>query len=596
MRYIRNFCIIAHVDHGKSTLADRLLELTNTVDIKDKNMQLLDNMDLEKERGITIKSHAVQMNYKYKNHIYTLNLIDTPGHIDFSYEVKRSISSCEGALLVVDCIKGIQAQTVSNLSLALKNNLVIIPVLNKIDLIDNNNYGNIIDDIINLLKCSKKDIIPASAKIGLGIRKILENIIIKIPFPKGNSNNPLQAFVFDSIYNPFTGIEFFFRVKNGCIKKGQKLKFLSTNKIFYANDIGCLKLKKISKDKIEAGDVGYLISGIKNNFEVKVGDTITDFYRSAKNPVKKFEDIKHMVFASIYPIKYNEYEDLRTAMEKLQLNDASIYFKPESSSALGYGFHCGFLGMLHLEIIKDRIEREYGISVIVTIPNVSYKIYTKNKSFFVNVPSNFPEYGTFKKVEEPYVLVSIITQNNDIGDIISLCMKKRGIIMDQNYLSSGKVQISFEMPLSEIIIDFYDKLKTITKGYASFDYQFIEYRESDLRKIIVLINREKIESLSMLSHKSKSEILAKKICKKLSALIPKHQFSIPIQASISGKIIARETIKSLRKDVIGKCYGGDITRKKKLLNKQKKGKKKMRELGKVNIPSSAFMTFLKIKD
>ncbi|WP_185876813.1 translation elongation factor 4 [Blattabacterium cuenoti] len=599
IHYIRNFCIIAHIDHGKSTLADRLLEHTKTVSEKQKNQQLLDDMDLERERGITIKSHAVQMEYKYNNQIYILNLIDTPGHVDFSYEVSRSIAACEGALLVVDCTKSVQAQTISNLSLALRKNLVIIPILNKIDLStsNHNNYG-VMEEIMNLIPCKMEDIISVSAKNGLGIHNVLEKIVTSIPPPKGDPNSPLQAIIFDSLYNPFTGIKAFFRVKNGSIRKGQKLCFMSTGKVYYANEIGTLKLKHISKNEIKTGDVGYVISGVKNTYEVKVGDTITDADNPANKAIEKFERAKPMVFASIYPVDSNQYEELRSSMEKLHLNDASFSFNSESSSALGFGFHCGFLGLLHMEIVKDRLEREYNVSVIITVPNVSYKVHLKNgKTILVSNPSDFPESEKFKKIEEPYVLVSILTKDIYIGNVISLCIEKRGIMVkNQNYLKSGRVQIMFEIPLSEIIFDFCDKLKTISRGYASFDYNFIGYRYSDLKKIVVLINYEKIESLSLLVHKNKVFSLAKKICKELSTLIPKHQFSIPVQVSMSGKIIARETIKSFRKNVIDKCYGGDITRKKKLIEKQKKGKKKMRKIGKVEIPSSAFMNFLKVKN
>ncbi|WP_185858817.1 translation elongation factor 4 [Blattabacterium cuenoti] len=598
MHYIRNFCIIAHIDHGKSTLADRLLELTKTVSEGEKN-QLLDDMELERERGITIKSHAVQMEYKYQDKVYILNLIDTPGHVDFSYEVSRSIAACEGALLIIDCTKSVQSQTISNLSLALKKNLVIIPVLNKVDLLDSI-PEEVIVEIMELVNCKKEDIIPVSAKNGLGISNVLKEIITRIPAPKGDEKSPLQAIIFDSLYNPFTGIEVFFRVKNGCIRKGQKIKFMSTGKVSFANEIGTLKLKRISKNKIETGDVGYMISGIKNTCEVKVGDTMTD----ANNPVdkknvEKFEEVKPMVFASIYPVHSDKYEELSAAIEKLHLNDASFSFISESSPALGFGFRCGFLGLLHMEIVRDRLEREYGVSIIITIPNVSYRVHMKkdNLILLVNNPSDFPEIEKFRKVEEPYVLVSIFTKEIYMGSIISLCIEKRGIMIgDKNYLTSEKIKIIFEMPLSEIVFDFYDKLKTVSKGYASFDYNFIGYRDSKLKKISVLINHEKIESLSILVHENKSFFLAKKICKELALLIPKHQFSIPIQVSISGKIIARETIKALRKNVTDKCYGGDISRKKKLLEKQKKGKKKMRHLGKVEIPSSAFMTFLKVKN
>ncbi|WP_185862441.1 translation elongation factor 4 [Blattabacterium cuenoti] len=595
MRYIRNFCIIAHIDHGKSTLADRLLEFTKTVSEKKRN-QLLDDMDLERERGITIKSHAVQMEYKYKDKIYILNLIDTPGHVDFSYEVSRSIAACEGALLVVDCTKSVQAQTISNLSLALKKNLVIIPILNKIDLSDSI-FEEVKREIMELVKCKMEDIIPVSAKNGLGIYNILDQIVTRIPSPKGDPKEPLQAIIFDSLYNPFTGIEAFFRVKNGCIRKGQKLRFMSTKKVYYAHEIGTLKLKRISKNKIYTGDVGYVVSGIKNTYEVKVGDTITDAENPSIKAIERFEEVKPMVFASIYPIDSDKYEELRSSIEKLQLNDAALSFSSESSPALGFGFHCGFLGLLHMEVVKDRLEREYGVSVIITIPSVSYKVYMKNDQvILINNPSDFPEMKKFKKIEEPYVLVSIITKDIYIGSVISLCIDKRGImIKNQNYLNSGRIKVTFEMPLSEIVFDFYDKLKTISRGYASFDYNFIGYKNSDLKKITVLINHEKIEPLSLLVHKNKVFLLAKKICQKLAILIPKHQFCIPIQVSVSGKIIARETIKAFRKNVIDKCYGGDISRKKKLLEKQKKGKKKMRQIGKVEIPSSAFITFLKVK-
>ncbi|WP_185869922.1 translation elongation factor 4 [Blattabacterium cuenoti] len=596
MNYIRNFCIIAHIDHGKSTLADRLLELTKTVSEGEHN-QLLDDMDLEKERGITIKSHAVQMKYQYKNKTYTLNLIDTPGHVDFSYEVSRSIAACEGALLVVDCTKSVQAQTISNLSLALKKNLVIIPVLNKIDLLDSI-PEEVMEEIMELVKCKMEDIIPVSAKIGLGIKNILNKIVTCIPAPKGDPKAPLQAFIFDSLYNPFTGIEAFFRIKNGSIKKGQKLRFMSTGKVYNAYDIGILKLKRISKKIIDTGDVGYVVSGIKNTYEVKVGDTITDANNPAIKAIEKIDEAKPMVFSSIYPINSDKYEELRSSIEKLQLNDAAFSFTTESSPVLGFGFHCGFLGLLHMEVVKDRLEREYGISIIITIPNVSYKLYKKNnKTLLINNPSDFPEMYKLKKIEEPYVLISIITKDIYIGNIMSLCIEKRGVIIeDQHYLTSGRIKITFEMPLSEIIFDFYDKLKTVSRGYASFDYNFIGYRNSDLKKITVFINYEKIESLSILSHKKKAFFLAKKICKELALLIPKHQFNIPIQVSVSGKIIARETIKAFRKNVTDKCYGGDITRKRKLLEKQKKGKKKMRQIGKVEIPSSAFMTLLKVKN
>ncbi|BBA17498.1 GTP-binding protein lepa [Blattabacterium cuenoti STAT] len=593
---IRNFCIIAHIDHGKSTLADRLLEITKTISEK-KGDQLLDDMDLEKERGITIKSHAVQMEYKYNNKIYTLNLIDTPGHVDFSYEVSRSIAACEGAILVVDCTKSIQAQTISNLSLALKNNLIIIPVLNKIDLFDSISE-DVMKEIMELVGCKIEDIIPVSAKNGLGINRVLNQIITRIPSPKGDPKAPLQAIIFDSLYNPFRGIEIFIRIKNGFIRKGQKLRFMSTGKVYSAYEIGILKLKRISKNQINTGDVGYIVSGIKNANEVRVGDTITDNQIPAKKAIQKFKEFKPMVFASIYPVDSDRYEELRSSIEKLKLNDASLSFKPESSPALGFGFHCGFLGFLHMEIVKDRLEREYDISVILTIPNVSYIVYMKNnQKVLINNPSDFPEMEKLKKVEEPYILVSIFTKDIYIGNIMSLCIEKRGIMVENHdYMVSRRIKIMYEMPLSEIVFDFYDKLKSVSNGYASFDYNFIGYRSSDLKKITVWINHEKIEPLSLLVHKTKVFFLAKKICKELSILIPKHQFSIPIQVSVSGRIIARETIKAFRKNVTDKCYGGDISRKRKLLEKQKKGKKKMRKIGKIEIPSSTFMTFLKVKN
>ncbi|WP_041178729.1 translation elongation factor 4 [Blattabacterium cuenoti] len=597
MHDIRNFCIIAHIDHGKSTLADRLLEFTKTVSEK-KRSQLLDDMDLERERGITIKSHAVQMEYKYNNKIYILNLIDTPGHVDFSYEVSRSISACEGAILVVDCTKSVQAQTISHLSLALKNHLIIIPVLNKIDLYDSISE-DVMKEIMELVGCKMEDIIPISAKNGLGINHVLNKIVTRIPYPKGDPKAPLQAIIFDSLYNPFRGIEILFRIKNGCIRKGQKLRFMSTGKIYSAYEIGTLKLKHISKNKINTGDVGYVVSGIKNASEVKVGDTITDAQKPATKAIQKFKEFKPMVFASIYPVDSDKYEDLRSSIEKLQLNDAALSFSPESSPALGFGFHCGFLGFLHMEIVKDRLEREYDISVILTIPNVSYRVYVNNNQKFlmINNPSDFPETEKLKRIEEPYVLVSIFTKDIYIGNVMSLCIEKRGIMIgNHNYMTSKRIKIMFEMPLSEIVFDFYDKLKSISNGYASFDYNFIGYKNSDLKKITVWINHEKIEPLSLLVHKTKALFLSRKICQELSVLIPKHQFSIPIQVSVSGRIIARETIKSFRKNVTDKCYGGDISRKRKLLEKQKKGKKKMRQIGKVEIPSSAFMNFLKVKN
>ncbi|WP_185851289.1 translation elongation factor 4 [Blattabacterium cuenoti] len=600
MNRIRNFCIIAHIDHGKSTLADRLLEVTKTVMKRSsdkKNQLLLDDMELEKERGITIKSHAVQMEYQYKNKVYTLNLIDTPGHVDFSYEVSRSISACEGALLVVDCTKSVQSQTISHLYLALKKNLVIVPILNKIDIYHSD---DVIEEMTRLVKCKSEDIISVSAKTGFGIKNILDKIVTCIPPPKGNPNAPLQAIIFDSIYDAFIGVVVFFRIKNGCLQKGQKLRFMSTGKVYYAYETGILQLKRIPKNKIETGEVGYVVSRIKNTHEVIVGDTITDDKSPALKSINGFEKVKPMVFSSVYPADPDKYEELRTSIEKLKLNDSSITFFPEVSPALGFGFHCGFLGLLHMEIVKDRLEREYGIFVIITIPSVSYRVFMKKKltsMIIVNNPSDFPEEEKIIKIEEPYVLISILTKKIFLGKIISLCIGKRGFMMEnQEYLTSDRIKISFEIPFSEIIFDFYDQLKTISKGYASFDYSFLGYRSSDLKKITVLINHQKIEPLSLLVHKSKAFFMAKKICTELSLLIPKHQFIIPIQVSVSGRIIARETIKSLRKNVIEKCYGGDISRKQKLLKKQKKGKKKMRQIGKVEIPSSAFMNLLKIKN
>tara|TARA_B100001113_G_scaffold260146_1_gene215177 strand:+ start:3788 stop:5584 length:1797 start_codon:yes stop_codon:yes gene_type:complete len=598
MKNIRNFCIIAHIDHGKSTLADRLLDYTGAVTEREKQDQLLDNMELERERGITIKSHAIQMEYNYRGENYVLNLIDTPGHVDFSYEVSRSIAACEGALLVVDAAQSIQAQTISNLYLALENNLEIIPILNKIDL-PSANPEEVTDDIIDLLGCNKEEVIPASAKTGLGIQEILKSIIEKIPCPKGNENESLQALIFDSVYNPFRGVETFFRVIDGTIKKGQKIRFLATQKNYVVDEIGTLKLKKEPKNEILTGDVGYLITGVKEAKEVKVGDTITDFENPTKVAIEGFEEVKPMVFAGIYPVDTEDYEELRSSMEKLQLNDASLVFFPESSAALGFGFRCGFLGMLHLEIIQERLEREFNMSVITTVPNVSYHAFTKkspNDVIWVNNPSDLPDPSGLDRVEEPFIKAAIITKSEFVGNVMSLCIEKRGQITNQTYLTTERVELNFDMPLAEIVFDFYDRLKTVSKGYASFDYSPIGMRPSKLVKVDVLLNSNQVDALSALVHTDNAYSIGKKMCEKLKELIPRQQFDIPVQAAIGAKIISRETIKALRKDVTAKCYGGDISRKRKLLEKQKKGKKKMRQVGNVEIPQQAFMAVLKLND
>ena len=598
MKNIRNFCIIAHIDHGKSTLADRLLEFTGAISDREKQDQLLDDMDLERERGITIKSHAIQMYYNHNEEDFVLNLIDTPGHVDFSYEVSRSIAACEGALLVVDAAQSIQAQTISNLYLALENDLEIIPVLNKVDL-PSANPQEVTDDIVDLLGCKEEDVIPASAKTGLGIKDILEAIIRKIPSPKGDTSKPLQALIFDSVYNPFRGIETYFRVIDGSIKKNQKIKFLATNKAYGADEVGTLNLKQSPKQEIFTGDVGYLITGIKEAKEVKVGDTITDFENPTKDAVSGFEDVKPMVFAGIYPVDTEDYEELRGAMEKLQLNDASLVFVPESSAALGFGFRCGFLGMLHMEIVQERLEREFGMTVITTVPNVSYHAYSKKQPddiILVNNPSDLPDPSYLDRVEEPFIKASIITKSDFIGNVMSLCIEKRGVIKSQTYLTTTRVELIFDMPLAEIVFDFYDRLKTVSKGYASFDYSPIGLRESKLVRVDILLNSKPVDALSALIHTDNAYRVGKKICEKLRELIPRQQFDVPIQAAIGTKIIARETIKALRKDVTAKCYGGDITRKRKLLEKQKKGKKRMRQVGNVEIPQEAFMAVLKLND
>ena len=598
MDNIRNFCIIAHIDHGKSTLADRLLDETGSVTDREKQDQLLDNMDLERERGITIKSHAIQMNFQHNNEDYILNLIDTPGHVDFSYEVSRSIAACEGALLIVDASQSIQAQTISNLYLALENDLEIIPVLNKVDL-PSANVEEVTDDIIDLLGCKKEDIIKASAKTGEGVEKILENIVNKIPCPKGSTNLPLEALIFDSVYNPFRGIETYFRIINGKILKGQKIQFMSTKKDYYADEIGTLMLNQLPKKEIFAGDVGYLITGIKEAKEVKVGDTITTSDNPTKKAIEGFEEVKPMVFAGIYPVDTDDYEELRNSMEKLQLNDASLVFIPESSAALGFGFRCGFLGMLHLEIIQERLEREFNMPVITTVPNVSYQAFTKKRpsvSIIVNNPSDLPDPSSLEKVEEPFIKASIITKSDFIGNVMNLCIEKRGQITNQTYITTDRVELSFDMPLAEIVFDFYDRLKSVSKGYASFDYSPIGFKKSSLVKLDILLNNNPVDALSSLIHSQNSYTIGKKMCEKLKELIPRQQFDIPIQAAIGAKVISRETVKALRKDVTAKCYGGDITRKRKLLEKQKKGKKKMRQVGNVEIPQQAFMAVLKLNE
>ena len=592
--HIRNFCIIAHIDHGKSTLADRLLEHTQTVTERESQNQLLDNMDLERERGITIKSHAIQMEFPCNNNSYRLNLIDTPGHVDFSYEVSRSIAACEGALLIVDAAQGIQAQTISNLYLALENDLEIIPVLNKIDL-PSANPEEVKDQIIDLIGCNREDIIPASAKTGIGIQNILEAIVDRVSPPEGDEKGPLQALIFDSVFNPFRGIEAYFKVVNGTIRKGDRVKFFATEKEYFADEIGALKLDQEPRKEIKAGDVGYIISGIKVANEVKVGDTITHTDGSCDNPIEGFEDVKPMVFAGIYPVDTEDYEELRTSMEKLHLNDASLTFEPESSAALGFGFRCGFLGMLHMEIIQERLEREFNMTVITTVPNVSYFSYSKKgEKLFVNNPSDLPDPSVIEKVEEPYISAQIITKSEYIGSIITLCIEKRGVLKNQVYLSTDRVELSFELPLAEIVFDFYDRLKTISRGYASFDYQPIGYQQSNLVKMDILLNGDQVDALSALIHRDNAHSIGKKICVKLRQLIPRQQFDIAIQAAIGSKIISRETVKALRKDVTAKCYGGDISRKRKLLEKQKKGKKRMRQVGNVEIPQSAFMAVLKL--
>nr|WP_068889391.1 translation elongation factor 4 [Pedobacter panaciterrae] len=594
MKHIRNFCIIAHIDHGKSTLADRLLEYTETITQRESQAQLLDNMDLERERGITIKSHAIQMNYKVGEIEYNFNLIDTPGHVDFSYEVSRSIAACEGALLIVDASQGIQAQTISNLYLALEHDLEIIPILNKMDL-PGAMPEEVKDQIIDLIGCKREEIIPASGKTGLGIPDIIQAIVDRVPAPVGDPDAPLQALIFDSVFNPFRGIIAYYKVVNGQIKKGDKVKFINTGKQYLADEVGILKLDMSPRSVVKTGDVGYIISGIKEAREVKVGDTITTVDRPSLESIQGFEEVKPMVFAGIYPVDTDEFEELREAMHKLQLNDASIVFEPESSAALGFGFRCGFLGMLHMEIIQERLEREFDMTVITTVPNVSYIAHTtKGDEVIVNNPSDLPDPSKLDSVEEPYIKANIITKAEFVGPVMSLCIQKRGIIVNQSYLTSDRVELVFEMPMGEIVFDFYDKLKTISKGYASFDYHQVGYRKSDLVRLDMLLNDEPVDALSSLIHRSNAYDFGKKICEKLRELIPRQQFEIKIQASIGAKVIARETLSALRKDVTAKCYGGDISRKRKLLEKQKQGKKRMRQVGNVEIPQTAFMAVLKL--
>ncbi len=595
MKNIRNFCIIAHIDHGKSTLADRLLQITGTISDRDMQNQALDDMDLERERGITIKSHAIQMDYKLNGVDYVLNLIDTPGHVDFSYEVSRSIAACEGALLIVDAAQGIEAQTISNLYLALENNLEIIPVLNKMDL-PGAQPEEVTDEIVDLIGCRAEDVIPASGKTGFGVDKILEAIISRIPAPKGDVNAPLQAMIFDSVFNSFRGIIAYYRVINGKIKKGDKVKFVNTEHEYIAEEIGILRMDLEQRKEVFAGDVGYIISGIKKANEVKVGDTITTVANPCQAVIQGFEDVKPMVFAGVYPVDTDEYEELRYSMEKLQLNDASLVFEPESSAALGFGFRCGFLGMLHMEIIQERLEREFNMTVITTVPNVSYKAYLRkdNQMMVVNNPSELPDPSRIDYVEEPYIRAQIITKSDYVGQIMNLCIDKRGMLKNQVYLTPTRVEITFEMPLGEVVFDFYDKLKSVSKGYASFDYSPIGYKKSDLIKLDILLNGDQVDALSALVHRSNAHGLGKKICVKLKELIPRQQFEIPIQAAIGAKVVSRETIKALRKDVTAKCYGGDISRKRKLLEKQKKGKKRMRQVGNVEVPQEAFLAVLKL--
>lgn len=594
MKHFRNFCIIAHIDHGKSTLADRMLEITGTVSGKQLQEQVLDDMDLERERGITIKSHAIQMSYTHEGEVYSLNLIDTPGHVDFSYEVSRSIAACEGALLIVDATQGIQAQTISNLYLALENDLEIIPVLNKMDL-DNAMPEEVIDQIIDLIGCEPDEIIEASGKTGLGVEAILKRVIERVPPPTGDEDAPFQALIFDSIYNSYRGIIAYFKVLNGKIYTGDHVKFFNTKKEYHADEIGILKLDLESREVLKTGDVGYIISGIKTSTEVKVGDTITHVKRPCSEAVSGFEDVKPMVFAGLYPIDSEDYEDLRASLEKLVLNDASLTYELESSAALGFGFRCGFLGLLHMEIVQERLDREFEMNVISTVPNVSYHVYTRSGDFVeVHNPSGLPDITTIERIEEPYIIAQVITLPDYIGHIMKLCLDKRGELVSQHYLTTDRVELTFKMPLAEIVFDFYDRLKSISKGYASFDYHQSDFRVARLVRLDILLNGEMVDALSTLIHFDNAHIFGRRMCVKLKELIPRQQFDIAIQAAIGGKIVARETIRAYRKDVTAKCYGGDITRKRKLLEKQKKGKKKMKQVGNVEVPQSAFMAVLKL--
>jgi len=598
MKNIRNFCIIAHIDHGKSTLADRLLEHTKTISDRDMQAQVLDDMDLEREKGITIKSHAIQIDYVHQGEKYTLNLIDTPGHVDFSYEVSRALAACEGALLLVDASQGIQAQTISNLYLAIDNDLEIIPVINKIDM-DGAMIPEVTDQIVDLIGCKPEEIILASGKSGIGIEEILTAILERIPAPKGKESEPLQALIFDSVFNSFRGIIVYFRVLNGAIRKGDKVKFINTGKEYEADEVGILKLGLTPKKEVLTGDVGYLITGIKNAKEVKVGDTITLVTNPSTESIKGFEDVKPMVFAGIFPVVTDDFEELRDCMEKLQLNDASLTFEPETSQALGFGFRCGFLGMLHMEIIQERLEREFNQTVITTVPNVSFHAYTTRepeKRIIVNNPSEMPDPSRLNRIEEPFIRAQIITLPDYIGNIMSLCLNKRGLLINQNYLTPTRVELIFELPLAEIVFDFYDKLKSSTRGYASFDYQPLDYRESDITKMDILLNGDNVDALSALIHRSRAQDFGRKLCTKLKELLPRQQFMIAIQAALGAKIVARETISAMRKDVTAKCYGGDISRKRKLLEKQKEGKKRMRQIGNVEVPQEAFLAVLKLDD
>ena len=595
MKFIRNFCVIAHIDHGKSTLSDRLMDFTHTIDKRQMKDQALDSMDLERERGITIKSHAVQMYYPHDDgNRYTFNLIDTPGHVDFSYEVSRSIAACEGALLLIDATQGIQAQTISNLYLAIEHDLEIIPVLNKVDM-ENANIEEVSDQIIDLIGCKKEDIILASGKTGIGVPDIMKAVVDRIPCPKGNSDEPLQALIFDSVFNSFRGVIAYFRIMNGTLKKGDKIRFFYGSREYLADEIGILQINQMPRDVLKTGDVGYVITGIKESKEIKVGDTITHVDRPCNEAIHGFEEVKPMVFAGIFPIDNDDFEDLRDSLEKLQLNDASLVFEAETSQALGFGFRCGFLGMLHLEIIQERLSREFNMEVITTVPNVSYTVTTtNNEKAVVRTPSDLPDPSRISSVEEPYIRAQIITKPDYIGSIMSLCLDKRGILSRQVYLTPYRVELSFELPLAEIVFDFYDRLKSISRGYASFDYALIDYRASDLIKLDIKLNGENVDALTALVHRDKADYIGRKICKRLKDLLPKQQFVIAIQAAIGAKVIARETISALRKDVTAKCYGGDISRKRKLLEKQKEGKKKMRQIGSVDVPQKAFLELLKL--